>query len=155
MEWILEEAIGEVIDEITTAVRTPGEQERLAAIVERLLESDVPIERWMGSGVAMALADQAASQYEAELEGRHWDVLVLGQTGETRAFHFVASEDVPGDFANLAREHGDVWGERLGSGCLAEEAALRIAEMPGADTYTSEQTNGCIRNACVRPQRCL
>ena len=125
----LEEAFGDAFEEIAAKVRTPAGQERFAAIVERLLESDRPTEQWIGAGVAMALADQAQTQYERQDEGRHWDVLVLGQTGETRAFHFVASEDVPGDFANLAREHGDVWGERLGSGYLSEEVALRIAEM--------------------------
>ncbi len=129
MDIRVEEEISDVVEEIAAKVRTPAGQERFAAIVERLLESDIPTEQWVGSGVAMALADQAQAQYEAEEEGRHWDVLVVGRTGETRAFHFVASEDVPGDFANLAREHGDVWGERMGSGCLSEEVALRIAEM--------------------------
>jgi hypothetical protein len=84
------------------------------------------------------------------VEGRNWDVLVIGRAGETRAFHFAASKDVAGDLAKLVAEaldpaahannpaarlvwehsdHGSVWGERMGSGCMPEQAALRIAEM--------------------------
>ncbi len=58
----LEEAFGDAFEEIAAKVRTPAGKERFAAIVERLLESDRPTERWVGSGVAMALADQAQAQ---------------------------------------------------------------------------------------------
>jgi len=125
----LEEEIFATLDEIASRIRTPAEQSRFAAVIDRLLESDNADDRWLGVGVMLALADAAEAQYEREMEGRHWDVLVVGRTGETRAFHFVASEDVQGDFTALAQEHKGVWGERMGSGCLPEAAALRIAEM--------------------------
>jgi predicted GIY-YIG superfamily endonuclease len=94
MDFELEEAIGDAIDEIAAQSRTPAGQERFAAIVERLLESDVPIERWMGSGVMMAVADQAAAQYEREEEGRVYSIYALGRVGETKCFYLGVSQDV-------------------------------------------------------------
>lgn len=124
-----EEELLAQLDEIASRIRTPAEQARFAAVMNRLLESDDPEDHWIGVAVMLTLFDQADAQYEAEEEGRHWDILVVGRIGETRAFHFAASEHVQGDFAALAREHDKVWGERMGSGCLPEAVARRIAEM--------------------------
>lgn len=124
-----EEAVLAQLNEIASRIRTPAEQARFEALMDRLLASDNAEDRWIAAGVMLALADAADAQHGAEEEGLHWDVLVLGRIGDTRAFHFLASEDVQGDFVRLAQEHEGVWGERMGSGCLPEAAALRIAEL--------------------------
>jgi len=117
------------LDEIASRIRTPAEQARFEAVMDRLLESKDPKDRWIAGAVMLTLFDQGDAQYEAEMTGRHWDVLVVGRVGDTRAFHFAASEDVQGDFAAFAREHDGVWGERMGSRCLPELVARRIAAM--------------------------
>jgi len=124
-----DEQILEQLNEIATRIRTPAEQARFEAVMARLLESKDPEDRWIAGAVMLTLYDQGDAQYAAEEEGRHWDVLVVGRLGDTRAFHFAASEDVQADFINFSRRHDGVWGERLGSGCLPESAALRIAEL--------------------------
>ena len=124
-----EEEIFEQLDEIATRIRRPAEQSRFEALMARLLEPDNAEDRWIAAGVMLALADAADSQHDAEEDGQHWDILVVGRIGDTRAFHFAASEDVQADFINFSRRHDGVWGERLGSGCLPESAALRIAEL--------------------------
>ena len=125
----LEEKILAQLSEIASRIRTPAEQARFTAVMDRLLESKDPEDRWIAGALMLTLFDQGDAQYEAETDGQHWDVLVLGRIGDTRAFHFAASEDVQADFINFSRRHDGVWGERLGSGCLPESAALRIAEL--------------------------
>ncbi len=117
------------LDEIATRIRTPAQQSRFEAVMDRLLESEDLEDRWIATGVMLALADAADAQYHAEEEGRHWDVLVVGRIGDTRAFYFAASADLQGDFAAFAREHDGVWGERMGSRCLPVAVARRISEM--------------------------
>lgn len=95
MEWMLEEAIGEAVDEIAATVRSTAGQERFAAIVERLLESENPVEQWLGTSMAMSLADKAEAQYEAELEGRVYSIYALGRVGESVCFYLGVSQDVP------------------------------------------------------------
>ncbi len=129
MSTQLEEQILEQLNEVATRIRTPAEQSRFEAVMNRLLESKNPEDRWVAAGVMLALADAADSQHEAETNGTHWDVLVVGKIGDTRAFYFAASEDVQADFAAFAREHDGVWGERMGNGCLPLAVARRIAGM--------------------------
>jgi len=134
-----EEEILAQLDEIASRIRTPAEQARFTAVMDRLLESKDPEDRWLAGAVMLTLFDQADAQYHAEEEGLHWDVLVVGRIGDTQAFHFAASENVQGDFVRLAQEHDGVWGERMGSGCLPEDVARRIAGMLNETVDGSQQ----------------
>jgi len=157
MSTVLNEAIGDVIEAIAKADRTPGEQVRFEGIMSRLLESDNPVDRWVACGIMLELTDTAEVEYQAFLENADWNILVIGRVGETRAFQFLASNDIRRDFnwlveqasdpaersenpvAKLIWEHTDVWGHRLGDAMMPESVARRIAEMLNKTTDWSRK----------------